>query len=59
MEFIQKCLKKFIDKRSRDYQDIKRFVSTVFIDLNFLKDKEVVEMFKTRRKRKTEGAAEK
>lgn len=57
MEFVQKCLKKFIDKRSRDYQDIKRFVSTSFIDLNFLKDKDVVEMFKTRRKRKVETPA--
>ncbi len=50
-----KLLKKFIDKRAKDYQDVKKFVSTQFVELGFLREKEVVEIFKTRRKkRKTE-----
>ena len=52
MRYVKKLLKKYTDKRGKDYQDIKKFVSTTFQDLNFLKEKEVVELFKTRRKRK-------
>lgn len=55
MAYVGKLLKQFTDKRAKDYQDVKRFVSTQFVDLGFLKDKEIVEIFKTRRKkRKTE-----
>lgn len=57
MVYIGKLLRRFTDKRARDYQDVKRFVSTQFVDFGFLTDKEVVEMFKTRRKRK-KGAGE-
>lgn len=52
LAYVGKLLRRFTDKRAKDYQDVKRFVSTQFVDLGFLKDKEVVEMFKTRRKRK-------
>lgn len=52
MKYIRRLLKKFTDKRGKDYQDIKKFVSVTFIELGFLKDKEVVELFKTRRTRK-------
>jgi hypothetical protein len=52
MRFVRRCLKTYTDKRGKDYQDIKKFVSTTFQDLGFLKEKEVVELFKTRRKRK-------
>lgn len=52
MAYIKRLLKHFVDKRGKDYQDIKKFVSTIFVDLNFLTEKEVVELFKTRRKRK-------
>ncbi len=52
MAYVKKLLKRYTDKRGKDYQDIKKFVSTNFIDLGFLKEKEVVELFKTRRKRK-------
>jgi hypothetical protein len=54
MQFVNNSLKKFTDKRSNDYQKIKRFVSSTFIDMGFLDEKEVVELFKTRRKRKVE-----
>ena len=52
LEYVGKLLKHYTDKRGKDYQDIKKFVATTFQDLGFLKEKEVVEMFKTRRKRK-------
>jgi hypothetical protein len=54
MRYVKRLLKHYTDKRGKDYQDIKKFVSTTFQDLNFLKEKDVVELFKTRRKRKTE-----
>jgi hypothetical protein len=56
MAYVKKLLKKFTDKRGKDYQDVKKFVSTAFIDFKFLKPKEIVELFKTRRKRKKEEA---
>ncbi len=57
MAYVKRLLKKFVDKRGRDYQDIKKFVSTTFQDFGYLAEKEVVELFKTRRKRKkTESA---
>ncbi len=52
MVYVNKLLTKFTDKRAKDYQDVKKFISTQFVDFGFLKDKEVVEMFKTRRKRR-------
>jgi hypothetical protein len=52
LAYMRKCLVKFTDKRARDYQDVKKFISGTFVDLHFIKEKEVVEMFKTRRKRK-------
>lgn len=58
LAYVSKLLKKFVDKRSKDYQDVKKFVSTQFVDIGFLKDKEVVEMFKTRRKRRKAAGTE-
>lgn len=55
MRYVKRTLRHYPDKRGRDYQDIKKFVATTFVDLNFIKEKEVVEMFKTRRKKKTES----
>ncbi len=52
LRYVKKLLKKFTDKRGKDYQDIKKWVRTTFSDLGFLKDKELVELFKTRRKKK-------
>lgn len=50
LNFVGNCFAKYTDKRSKDYQDIKKYVSTTFVDLGFLTDKQVVEMFKTKRK---------
>ncbi len=53
MVYVKKLLKKYVDKRGKDYQDIKKFVQVNFLELGFLKQKELVELFKTRRKKKT------
>lgn len=55
MNYVNKLLHVFTDKRAKDYQDVKKFVSTQFVDFGFLKEKEVVEMFKTRRKKRKAG----
>jgi len=52
MKYVKKLKKRFTDKRGKDYQDIKKFVQATFVELKFLKPKEVVELFKTRRKKK-------
>jgi hypothetical protein len=52
MHYVQKLLKKYIDKRGRDYQDIKKFVSHTFVEYGFMSEKEIVELFKTRRRKK-------
>ncbi len=53
MAYVRKLLKKYTDKRGKDYQDIKKFLSRTFKDFEFLKEKEIVELFKTRRKKKS------
>ncbi len=50
--YVRKLLKKYTDKRGKDYQDIKKFVIPTFQDLGFMREKEVLELFKTRRKKK-------
>ena len=50
--YIKKLLKVYIDKRGRDYQDIKKFVKSTFLDLGFMTEKQLVELFKTKRKKK-------
>lgn len=52
LKYVKKLLKKYTDKRGKDYQDIKKFIKTSFVDLGFMKEKELVEFFKTRRKKK-------
>ena len=54
MVYVRKLLKVYTDKRGKDYQDIKKFVSRQFVEFKFLKEKEAVELFKTRRKKKKE-----
>lgn len=52
MAYIKRLLKHYTDKRGKDYQDIKKFVSATFLELGFLTEKQIVELFKTRRKKK-------
>lgn len=56
MSYVKRLLKRYTDKRGKDYQDIKKFVSTTFQDFGFLKEKEVTELFKTRRKKRKKTA---
>ena len=57
MGYVRKLLKTYTDKRGKDYQDIKKFVSATFLDFEFLTEKEIVNLFKTRRKRKKKEEA--
>lgn len=52
LRYIKKLLKVYIDKRGKDYQEIKKFVKSTFSELGFMSDKELVELFKTKRKKK-------
>jgi hypothetical protein len=49
LSYVNKLIKNFTDKRGRDYQDIKKFVRSTFLDLNFMKEKELIELFKSKR----------
>lgn len=53
LKFIRKCLKHFTDKRGKEYQDIKKFVKASFVDYGFMTEKQVNELFKTKRKPKS------
>ncbi len=50
--YIKRMMAHFTDKRGRDYQDIKKFVQHTFTKVGFIKEKEAVELFKTKRKPK-------
>ena len=54
LKYVKKLKAKYTDKRGRDYQDIKKFVTTTFKDFGFMTDKQIVELFKTKRKKKVE-----
>ena len=51
VKYVKSLMKRYTDKRGRDYQDIKKFVKTTFEDLGFMTEKEVTNFFKTKRKR--------
>lgn len=50
MKYVHSLLLHFTDKRGKDYQDIKKFVSTTFLELEFIKEKEIQDLFKTKKK---------
>ena len=52
LKYIQRLLKAYPDKRGGDYQGMKKFTMAVFKECNFMKDKDVKELFKTKRKKK-------
>lgn len=54
--YVKQLVKTYTDKRGRDYQDIKRFVITNFMDLGFMSEKQLKEFFKTPRKKKKKQA---
>jgi hypothetical protein len=55
LAYIGRLLKRYTDKRGKDYQDIKKFVSHTFLELGLLSEKQIVELFKTRRKRRAKA----
>ena len=52
MKYVKRLLKRYTDKRGKDYQEIKKFVAANFLDLGFLTSKQITELFKSRRKKK-------
>lgn len=52
LKYVKKLKKRYTDKRGKDYQDIKKFVKSTFTDLGFMTEKQIVELFKTKRKPK-------
>lgn len=52
VRYLKSLVKRYTDKRGRDYQDIKKFVQTTFVDLGFMDEKEVANFFKTKRTRR-------
>ncbi|MBT8232836.1 MAG: hypothetical protein HKO66_13490 [Saprospiraceae bacterium] len=52
MKFVKRFLKAHTDKRSKEYQELKKFVKSTFIDYGFMTEKQIVEVFKTKRKPK-------
>lgn len=57
VRLIKKFLKVFTYKRGKDYQDIKKYVISQFQDLGFMTEKEVLELFKTRKRRRSSTAS--
>jgi hypothetical protein len=55
VKYLKSLLKFYTDKRGKDYQDIKKFSTRIFLDYNFFKDKEIKEFFKTPRAKKSAG----
>lgn len=55
LRLIKKFLKVYTYKRGKDYQDIKKYVVSQFQDLGFMTEKEVLEIFKTRKRRTKVG----
>jgi hypothetical protein len=51
MGFLKRLLKTHTDKRSKEYQDIRKFFSNQFLEYGFMKEKEIAEFFKTKRKK--------
>ncbi len=49
LNYIDRLINHFSDKRSKDYQDIKKFVTSTFLELGFLSDKELKSLFLTKK----------
>ena len=50
LRYINRLMDVYTDKRARDYQDIKKFVTSTFIELGLKNEKDLNEMFKTKKK---------
>lgn len=52
LKYINKLMGTYTEKRSKDYQDIKKFVTSNFLDLGFMDEKELKKFFATKRGKK-------
>ncbi len=52
LRFLRKCMKRYTDKRGGDYQGVKKFTTATFKECKFMKDKDIKDLFKTKRKKK-------
>jgi hypothetical protein len=52
IKYVKKLLVFYKDKRGKEYQEIKKFVASEFVELGYMNEKQVVEWFKTPRKKK-------
>ena len=50
LNYIKRLLAVYIDRKGKDYQDIKKFVTATFLDLGFKTEKELKDMFTAKRK---------
>jgi hypothetical protein len=57
MNYVKKLLAFYKDKRSKEYQEIKKAVSSAFTELEFLTEKELIDLFKIKRKKKETAAS--
>ena len=57
MTYVRKLLAFYKDKRSKEYQEVKKAVSATFIEMEFLTDKELIDLFKIKRKKKESAAS--
>lgn len=48
-----KLFRTYTNKRAKDYQDIKRFVTATFLEHELMTDKQLKDFFKTKRKKRT------
>lgn len=50
LKYINRLLDTYTDRKGKDYQDIKKFVTATFLDLGFKTEKELKELFTAKRK---------
>ncbi len=52
LKYLKRLLKRYTDKRGGDYQGIKKFTTATFKECEFMKEKDIKELFKTKRKKR-------
>ncbi len=57
MNYVKKLLAFYKDKRSKEYQEVKKAVSSTFTEMEFLTEKELIDLFKIKRKKKEATAS--
>jgi len=53
LRYVKRLTKHYTDKRGKDYQSIKKFTMSTFMELGFMNEKELKNFFKTKRKKRT------